>query len=160
MCALKRLVENSLHWLFIDIHFLNAAPPADVAALCPPLLVYLVATLTHRPRLWHRCWLMNGYTPVTRTTSTPNLLHVCDAVMRRWPLKVGPRRGQHRDRCGVKITSPLGLLHLPPRHARPPAPAFHSNLMIMIFAQDDLCLHSVITPPCFLWSQLLEIDGP
>ena len=35
----------------------------------------------------------------------------------------------------------------PPR-ARPSA-AFHSNLMIMIFAQDDLCLHSVITPPAF-----------
>lgn len=35
-----------------------------------------------------------------------------------------------------------------PRRVRP-APAFHSNLMIMIFAQDDLCLHSVITPPAF-----------
>lgn len=31
----------------------------------------------------------------------------------------------------------------------PPTPALHSNLMIMIFAQDDLCLHSVITPPAF-----------
>lgn len=40
------------------------------------------------------------------------------------------------------------------------ASAFHSNLMIMIFAEDDLCLHSVITAPCFLWSGLLEIDGP
>lgn len=30
-----------------------------------------------------------------------------------------------------------------------PHRAFHSNLMIMIFAQDDLCLHSVITPPAF-----------
>lgn len=42
--------------------------------------------------------------------------------------------------------SPLGLLH--PR-VLDPAPAFHSNLMIMIFAQDDLCLHSVITHPAF-----------
>lgn len=35
----------------------------------------------------------------------------------------------------------------PSRHCVQPAPAFHSNLMIMIFAQDDLCVHSVITPP-------------
>lgn len=44
-----------------------------------------------------------------------------------------------------------------------PAPAFHSNLMIMIFAQDDLCLHSVITPQLSMISAIgnrWAIRGP
>lgn len=57
---------------------------------------------------------------------------------------------------GARLASRLALLHLglhaDPRRVGPglDAVAFHSNLMIMIFAEDDLCLHSVITLPCFL----------
>lgn len=35
-----------------------------------------------------------------------------------------------------------------------PPPAFHFNLMIMIFAEDDLCLHSVITQPASMISAI------
>ena len=85
----------------------------------------------------------------------------CRADPWRWEAKVVRGVGGHWDRWRVKYVLPRSVSSGSPSPplARP-APAFHSNLMIMIFAQDDLCLHSVITHPAFLWSQLLEIDGP
>lgn len=106
------------------------------------LLVYVFTALTCCSHRFPRVWLMNGRSSVTLT---PPMFVSPWRVLWRWDkLRTWRQmKGQACVRRSFSSGSPS-----PPR-ARP-VPAFHSNLMIMIFAQDDLCLHSVITPPSFL----------
>lgn len=99
-------------------------------------------------RVYRSDVLFSSYSPCLADEwsflSDPDPPHVCVTLM-EGPVEVGQGEdvGQTCVRRRFSSGSPS-----PPR-ARP-GPAFHSNLMIMIFAQDDLCLHSVITPPSFL----------
>lgn len=62
-----------------------------------------------------------------------------------------PWRWVQGGRCGEQMR---GQERFSPGSPSPPPPAFHSNLMIMIFAEDDLCLHSVITQPASMISAI------
>lgn len=76
----------------------------------------------------------------------PSCLCLCDVGLTRGGgSRVGTLRQMKGQKCVLRSFSSGSPSPLCAR----PTTAFHSNLMIMIFAQDDLCLHSVITPPAF-----------
>lgn len=97
--------------------------------------------------------LRHGYHHVTRLPlmnggdlPPPSCLCQCDVGSRSPRGAVSKAGGTLRQMKGQKWSFSSGS---PSPTCAPPTPALHSNLMIMIFAQDDLCLHSVITPPAF-----------
>lgn len=120
-----------------------SSAPSTLSILCCPL-VYVFATLSYHSHHKPCLSLMNGCASVTCPPSP--CLCQCDVGLTRG---VGSKVGTLRQMKGHKCLLRSFSSGSPSPACARPAPAFHSNLMIMIFAQDDLCLHSVITPPAF-----------
>lgn len=111
--------------------------------MCWPL-VYLFATSRYHSHHMPGLTLMNGC--VFATCPPSPCLCLCDVGL---TCGSGSRVGTLRQMKGQKCVLRSFSSGSPSPPCARPTPAFHSNLMIMIFAQDDLCLHSVITPPAF-----------